>query len=128
MDNLSLTHEQLWSAWKNADEETQDLVEYALTEPAAQRIDSGSDDWELAAQLHNHQGILAIDRLVTEIGQQWADRMIKGMLNSRNLIDQREVDERRGWYTGARYALRMIPWRAHRRVMKARVENEEVES
>lgn len=117
----------LLTAYRALDDAGREALEAYLAVPHPAALDLGEDDWQLAAAMYKHQGVLALDRLVTEIGEAWSGRMVKGMLNSRNPVDQREIDERRGWYTGARYALRVLPYRAHRRAMKALEETEEVE-
>jgi hypothetical protein len=110
-----------------ADDATKQALEAFLNDPTPVAVD-GSDDWTQAAVAYKHPLILALDRIVTEVNEAWAARMAHGMLNSPNTVDQREIDFRRGWYQGARYALRVIPFRANRRAMKALAEEtEEVE-
>lgn len=111
-------------SFDQADEATQQAIEAFLADPTPVAID-GTDDWQQVAVAYKHPLILALDRLVTETNELWAQRMAKGMLNSPNTVDQREIDYRRGWYQGARYALRVLPFRAHRRAMKALAEDQE---
>lgn len=119
--------EQLVAAFEAADPAVQQAVEAFLNDPSPVAVD-GTDDWTQAAVAYKHPLILALDRIVTEVNEAWAARMAHGMLNSPNTVDQREIDFRRGWYQGARYALRVIPFRANRRAMKALAEEtEEVE-
>ena len=125
MDSLSLSHRDLVAQYDAANDETRDLIEYILLEQKFVTIDDGTDDWQRAAAMHKHSGIRALDSLVEDIATQWGQKMVHGMLNSRNTVDQRAIDERRGWYTGARYALRVLPYRAHRRAMKALAETPE---
>lgn len=108
--------------FEQSDEATQQAVEAFLGEPFPVAID-GTDDWQQAALAYKHPLIQALDRIVNEVNEQWAERMAHGLLNSPNTVDQREIDFRRGWYQGARYALRVIPFRANRRAMKALAED-----
>ena len=118
---------QIVSKLQGADPGTLQAIEAFLNEPLPVAVD-GTDDWTQAQLAHKHPMILSLDRIITEVNETWAARMAHGMLNKETLVDQREIDFRRGWYQGARYALRVIPFRAHRRAMKALAEStEEVE-
>ena len=108
-----------------ADESTRTAIEALLNDPNPVAID-GTDDWQEIAKAYKHPLILALDRVVNDVQETWAQRMAHGMLNSANLVDQREIDFRRGWYQGARYALRVLPFRANRRLQKELAESQEV--
>ena len=117
----------VYEAFIAADDATKQAIEAMLNEPMPVAVD-GTDDWTQAQLAHKHPMILSLDRIITEVNQTWAEQMAYGMLNKEALVDQREIDFRRGWYQGARYALRVLPFRAHRRAMKALAEStEEVE-
>lgn len=45
----------------------------------------------------------------------WAERFGLGALSSQRPVDQREVDYRRGFYSGARYYLELLPAQARQR-------------
>jgi hypothetical protein len=113
-------------AFQTADEGTKESIEAMLAEPMPVQIDDGHDDWQRAALAYKHELIGTLDRIVDEIQTGWAERMARGLLHSENTVDQREIDYRRGWYQGARYALRVIPYRAHRRLQKEIATREEV--
>ena len=82
-------------AFAQADESTQQAVEAFLNDPMPAAID-GTDDWETAAKAYKRPDIVALDRLVNEVLEAWAARMAHGILNNNNLVDQREIDFRRG--------------------------------
>jgi hypothetical protein len=46
----------------------------------------------------------------------WAERFGLGALSSQKPVDQREVDYRRGFYSGARYYLELLPAQAKERM------------
>lgn len=46
----------------------------------------------------------------------WAERFGLGALSSQRAVDQREVDYRRGFYSGARYYLELLPNQARHRL------------
>ena len=117
---------EIVSKLQQADSGTLEAIAAMLNEPSPVQIDDGHDDWQRAALAYKHELIGTLDRIVDEIQTGWAERMAHGMLHKEFPVDQREIDFRRGWYQGARYALRVIPFRAHRRLQKEIANREEV--
>ena len=116
---------ELVDAWSKADEETRELVEAILVSGPLPKVWEYTDDWVEVAKAYKHPMILAMDRVMQEIHEAWMVNFARGALKHSGAIDQREVDERRGRYIGARYALHVLPLRAKRRLEKAE-EGEEV--
>ena len=64
---------------------------------------------DLIAALINHPGYAALVEQLALAREQYFANFAKGLMASMNPIDQREVDEKRGFWKGAHYALNTFP-------------------
>lgn len=80
--------------------------------------DLGLDEDRAIARLRTNESFMVLEAVVLRQRETWMDNFARGMALSPNLIDQREVDEKRGYFKGAVYYTHHLPRIAERRLVK----------
>lgn len=103
------------------DEELQDMLLDAAEMGLVQTPIGHNADTAIAA-LGRSQHFQVLGGLVTQQRENWFKNFARGMAQSPNLIDQREVDEKRGYFRGAMYYTHHLPRISQRRLEQAKEE------
>lgn len=111
---LPTRSENLKRIGKLSDEELETLAEAVEMGLVDQYVPA--DDQLVAIANGNLQ---AIAEYVRESRDKWMLNFARGLSASRNLVDQREVDERRGYWWGAYYMTHILPKYARKKVARA---------
>ena len=95
-----------------------ELQEILLTagEMGLVTLDLGLDEDQAIATLQSNQHFQVLRSVVLRQRDDWIRNFARGMAMSPNLVDQREVDEKRGYFKGAVYYVQHLPRISQRRV------------
>lgn len=101
------------------DAETQDvLLDAAEMGLIAEPL--GIEEGHAIARLRSNENFQVLRSVVLRQRETWIQNFARGMAQSPNLVDQREVDEKRGYFRGAVYYVHHLP-----RISQRKVEKEE---
>lgn len=82
------------------------------------RMDLGLDENMAIATLRRNESFQVLRAVVLRQRDAFFHNFARGMAQSPNLVDQREVDEKRGYFKGAMYYVNHLP-----RISERRLEN-----
>jgi hypothetical protein len=103
------------------DLELQDILLDAA-EMGLVRTNPGIEQDQALALLRNNENFHVLANVVLSQRDAWFQNFARGMAQSPNLVDQREVDEKRGYFRGAVYYTQHLPRIAARRLEKEKEE------
>lgn len=90
------------------DPELQDILLDAA-EMGLVGLDLGIEDDQALAALRRNENFSVLRNVVLRQRDSWFQNFARGMAQSPNLVDQREVDEKRGYFRGAMYYVNHLP-------------------
>lgn len=91
------------------------FLEAVFSEPE----ESGLDEDLAIASLAGDERFAMLERRILRNKANWAQRFGEGALSSNNIVDQREVDYKRGYFGGALFYVRVLPKRLAKRAAAA---------
>jgi hypothetical protein len=100
-------------------EELQDLL-LDIADMGLVHEELGIDEDMALATLRRNENFQVLRNVVLRQRDTWIHNFARGMAQSPLLIDQREVDEKRGYFKGAVYYVQHLP-----RIAQRRLENKE---
>jgi hypothetical protein len=128
-DRYKLTQSTSLSAWEATrierfaalDADTQDML--LDVADMGLYVDLGYDEDLAVATLRENEYFGVLKGVVLRQRDAWMLNFARGMAMSPNLVDQREVDEKRGYFKGALYYVHHLP-----RISQRRLRAKEAES
>ena len=89
-------------------QELQDLL-LDLADMGLVHEELGLDEDHALASLRRNENFQLLRGVVLRQRDSWFQNFARGMAMSPNLVDQREVDEKRGFFKGALYYVQFLP-------------------